>query len=184
MKLVMDVLIQGDTALVAAVAFDDWNAMEGTKNYSLRIERVEKPAKGELDLRELPWLVQLLDANGLQPEAIVMDGFVHLDAQETPGLGRRLHDTLGGRTAVIGVSKSLFKGSETPDQFCVFREDETPPLVVTLRGHRPRCREGARAHDARSQAHPHADEAGGAHRQGERGRMTGRAGPGPRSARD
>ena len=134
MKLVMDVLIQGDTALVAAVAFDDWNAMEGTKNYSLRIERVEKPAKGELDLRELPWLVQLLDANGLQPEAIVMDGFVHLDAQETPGLGRRLHDTLGGRTAVIGVSKSLFKGSETPDQFCVFREDETPPLVITCAG--------------------------------------------------
>jgi deoxyribonuclease V len=134
MKLVMDVLIQGDTALVAAVAFDDWNAMEGTKNYSLRIERVEKPAKGELDLRELPWLVQLLDANGLQPEAIVMDGFVHLDAQETPGLGRRLHDTLGGRTAVIGVSKSLFKGSETPDQFCIFREDETPPLVITAAG--------------------------------------------------
>ena len=134
MKLVMDVHLQGDTALVAAVAFDDWAAVEGTKNYSLHIGHVEKPAKGELDLRALPWLVQLLDANGLQPEAIVFDGFVHLDAQETPGLGRRLHDTLGGRTAVIGVSKSLFKGSETPDQFCVFREEETPPLVVTCAG--------------------------------------------------
>ena len=134
MKLVMDVHIQGDSALVAAVAFDDWVAFEGTKNYALRIEHVEKPAKGELDLRELPWLVQLMDANGLQPEVIVFDGFVHLDAQETPGLGLRLHDTLGGRTAVIGVSKSLFKGTETPDQFCIFREDETPPLVVTCAG--------------------------------------------------
>ena len=86
MKLVMDFQIHGDHALVAAVAFDDWAAPEGTKNYSLRIGHVEKPTKGELDLRALPWLVQLLDANGLQPEAIVMDGFVHLDAQETPGL--------------------------------------------------------------------------------------------------
>ena len=33
MKLVMDVHIQGDTARVAAVAFDDWAAVEGTKNY-------------------------------------------------------------------------------------------------------------------------------------------------------
>ena len=134
MKLVMDFHIEADAARVAAVAFDDWAAFEGTKNYSLRIEHVEKPAKSELDLRALPWLVQLLDAHRLQPEVIVIDGFVHLDAQETPGLGRRLHDTLGGRTAIIGVSKSVFKGSETPDQFCVFREDETPALVVTCAG--------------------------------------------------
>ena len=134
MKLVMDVHIEGDSARVGAVAFDDWAAAEGTRNHSLAIAHVEKPAKGELDLRALPWLVQLLDAHRLQLEVIVFDGFVHLDAQETPGLGRRLHDTLGGRTAVIGVSKSLFKGSETPDQFCVFREDETPALVVTCAG--------------------------------------------------
>jgi deoxyribonuclease V len=134
MKLVMDVHLQGDAARVAAVAFDDWGAMEGTKNYSLDIGHVEKPAKGELDLRALPWLVQLLDANRLQPEAVVLDGLVHLDALETPGLGRHLHDTLGGRVAVIGISKSLFKGTDTPDQFCVFREDETPPLLVTCAG--------------------------------------------------
>ncbi len=132
MKLVMDFQIQGDTARVAAVAFDDWVAFEGTKNYALRIEHVEKPAKGELDLRALPWLVQLLDANRLQPELIVLDGFVHLDARETPGLGRRLHDTLGGRTPVIGVSKTGFK--DTPEQFEVHREEETAPLVVTCAG--------------------------------------------------
>ena len=134
MKLVMDVHIEGDTARVAAVAFDDWAAAEGTKNYALRIEHVARPAKGELDLRALPWFVQLLEANRLQPEAIVLDGFVHLDAQDTPGLGLRLHDTLGGRVPVIGVSKSLFKGADTPDQYCIFREDETPPLVVTSAG--------------------------------------------------
>ena len=132
MKLVMDVHIQGDSALVAAVAFDDWAAFEGTKTYTLRIDHVEKPVKGELDLRELPWLLQLLQTNSLEPDAIVFDGFVHLDAQETPGLGRHLHDTLGGRTAVIGVSKTGFK--DTPEQFEVYREEETGPLVITCAG--------------------------------------------------
>ena len=134
MKLVMDVNLSGDTARVAAVAFEDWGDAESTRNFSLAIAHVDRPVKGEADLRALPWLVQLLDTHRLQPEAIVIDGFAHLDAQETPGLGRRLHDTLGGRSAVIGVSKSLFKGSDTPDQFCIFREDETPPLVVTCAG--------------------------------------------------
>ena len=134
MKLVMDVHIEGESARVGAVAFDDWAAAEGTRNFSLAIAHVEKPAKGELDLRALPWLIQLLEANRLQPEVIVLDGLVHLDAQDTPGLGRRLHDSLAGRSAVIGVSKSVFRGTDTPDQFCVFREDETPPLVVTCAG--------------------------------------------------
>ena len=132
MKLVMDYLVNGDTALVAAVAFEDWTAAEATRTYSLRVGHVEKLAKGELDLRALPWLVQLLDANRLQPEVIVLEGLVHLDAQDTPGLGRRLHDTLGGRTAVIGAAKSGFK--DAPAQFEVYREDETPPLIITCEG--------------------------------------------------
>jgi len=134
MKLVMDVHIEGDSARAAAVAFDDWAAAEGSRNYVLAIAHVEKPARGELDLRALPWLVQLLDAHQLQPEAIVLAGAVHLDAQDTPALGRRLHDALAGRCPVIGVAKSGFKDADTPDQFCVFREDETPPLVVTCAG--------------------------------------------------
>jgi deoxyribonuclease V len=134
MKLVMDVHIAGETARVGAVAFEDWGAAEGTRQYALDIAHVDKPAKDELDLRALPWLIRVLEANGLQPEAIVLDGFVHLDARDTPALGRRLHDALAGRGAVIGVSKSVFKGVATPDQFCVFREDETPPLVVTCAG--------------------------------------------------
>jgi len=132
MKLVMDFHIQGDAARVAAVAFDDWTASEGTKNYVLQIDQVQKPAKGELDLRALPWLVNLLDLNRLQPELIVLDGLVHLDVQETPGLGRRLHDTLAGRIPVIGVSRSGFK--DTPGQFEVYREEEAPPLVITCAG--------------------------------------------------
>ena len=132
MKLVMDVHIEGDSARAAAVAFDDWAAAEGTRQFALAIAHVEKPARGELDLRALPWLIQLLEANRLQPEAIVLAGLVHLDAQDTPALGRRLHDALGGRCAVIGVSKSGFK--DAPAQFEVHREEEAAPLIVTCAG--------------------------------------------------
>ncbi len=132
MKLVMDFHLNGDAALVAAVGFDDWGAAEAVKTYSLRIEHVEKAPRGELDLRALPWLLRLLDANRLQPEAIVLDGLVHLDAQDTPALGRRLHDALGGRVPVIGAARSGFK--DAPAQFEVYREAETAPLIVTCAG--------------------------------------------------
>ncbi len=133
MKLVLDVQYdKAGGATAAAVAFDDWTAFEATKTYSLKIEHVEKPVKGELDLRELPWLIQLMDANGLQPETIVFEGFVFLDPQETPGLGIHLYNALGGRTAVIAASKAAMK--DTPAQFEVYREDETPPLIVTCAG--------------------------------------------------
>jgi deoxyribonuclease V len=93
---------------------------------------VEKAARGELDLRELAFILQLLREHALEPEVILIDGFVHLDAQETPGLGRHLHDALAGRVGVIGVSKTGFK--DTPEQFEVMREEETKPLVVTCAG--------------------------------------------------
>jgi deoxyribonuclease V len=132
MKLVMDVHFGADGARVAAVEFDDWAAAEGSRHHALAIAHVEKPVRGELDLRALPWFVQLLDADRLQPEAIVLAGAVHLDAQDTPALGRRLHDALGGRCAVIGVAKSGFK--DAPAQFEVYREEEAAPLIVTCAG--------------------------------------------------
>ncbi len=119
-------------ALVAAVAFDEWDAVEPTRTYTTRIAQLEKAVRGELDLRELPCLLQLLREHALEPDVILIDGFVHLDAQETAGLGRHLHHALGGRCAVIGVSKSAMK--DGPAQFEVVREEEARPLVVTCIG--------------------------------------------------
>ena len=132
MKLAMHVQRDGEGAWVAAVAFDEWDASEASRTYTCRIVQVEPPPRGELDLRELPGLLQLLQAHALAPELIVIDGFVHLDADETPGLGRHLHHALGGRVAVIGVSKVARPG--LPAQFEVAREEETRPLVVTCVG--------------------------------------------------
>lgn len=132
MKLAVDVHYDAEGAQAAAVAFEDWGAAEALRTYTSRISHVEKAPRGELDLRELPCLLQLLREHALDPELIVIDGFVHLDAQETPGLGQHLFHALGGRVAIIGISKTAM--AETPAQFEVVREEEARPLIVTCAG--------------------------------------------------
>lgn len=132
MKLAVDIHREGGHACVAAVAFDAWESPEPTRTFLSRMAEREKPARGELDLRDVPCILQLLREHALEPELIVIDGFVHLDANETPGPGWHLHHALAGRVAVVGVSKSTTSG--LPVQFEVMREDETRPLVVTCIG--------------------------------------------------
>jgi deoxyribonuclease V len=132
MKLAIDVHFDTAGATAAAVAFDDWDAAEATRTVTSRIANVEKARSGELDLRRLPCILQLLREHALVPTLVVIDGFVDLDAKETPGLGRHLYQALGGRTAVVGVSKSA--NPALPAQFEVHREEETRPLLVTSVG--------------------------------------------------
>ncbi len=132
MKLAIAVHLSGAQAQAAAVAFDAWDSPEATKTYLSHIAQVEKPTRGEPDLRELSCVMQLLREHKLEPELILIDGFVHLDADETPGPGLHLFHALGGATPVIGVSKTGRPG--LPTQFEVVREEEARPLVVTSVG--------------------------------------------------
>lgn len=132
MKLAIAVHLDGSQAQVAAAAFDAWDAPEPTKTYLSHIAQVEKPVRGEPDLRELTCVMQLLREHRLAPELILIEGFVHLDADETPGLGQHLFQALGGATPVIGVSKTSRPG--LPAQFEVMREEEAKPLLVTSAG--------------------------------------------------
>lgn len=132
MKLAVDVCYEGEGALAAAVAFDEWDAAEPLRTVTSHIAKVEPAQRGKLDLRALPCLLQLLREHALEPEVIVIDGFVHLDAQDTPGLGLHLHQALGGRCAVIGISKKPM--AVTPAQFEVHREEEAAPVIITCAG--------------------------------------------------
>ncbi|MEY8877727.1 MAG: endonuclease V [Leptothrix sp. (in: b-proteobacteria)] len=137
MKLAVAVHHDADGAVAAGVAFEAWDAAEAVRIYTSRLgpsqmPHVERATPGEPSLRDLPCLLQLLREHALEPEVIVIDGFVHLDAQETPGLGQHLHHALGGRCAVIGVAKTARPGLSA--QFEVMREDETRPLIVTCVG--------------------------------------------------
>lgn len=136
MKLALAIHFEADGALAAAVAFEGWDAPEALRSFTTRIAHAEKKTakRGEPDLRELPCMLQLLREHGLEPEVILIAGFVHLDAAESAGLGRHLFHALGGRTAVIGVSKVALPLGETPAQFELFREEETAPLIITCAG--------------------------------------------------
>ena len=133
MKLAVTVQFHGTQAQAAAVAFDVRESPEATKTFISHIAQVEKATRGELDLRELPCMVQLLREHRLEPELILIDGFVHLDADETPGLGQHLFHALGGLTPIVGVSKTSLPGLLST-QFEVMREDEAKPLIVTCAG--------------------------------------------------
>lgn len=132
MKLVVGVHFDGGGAVAVGLAFDEWDSPEASRTWLSRIAQVEKAERGELDLRALACVLQLLREHALEPDLIVIDGFVHLDALETPALGRHLHHALGGRCAVIGISRTAM--AHTPAQFEVVREDETRPLIVTCVG--------------------------------------------------
>lgn len=135
MKLILDVHFDAEGARAAGLAFDDWAAPEPVRSFITRIAHVDKKSalRGEPDLRALPCLLQLLREHALpDAELIVIAGLVHLDAQETPALGRHLHHALGGRSAVIGISKAAVP--DLPAQFEVHREEETRPLIVTCAG--------------------------------------------------
>jgi deoxyribonuclease V len=132
MKLAVGVHPHGDGAWAAAVSFEEWDAREATRTYTSRIEQLPKPARGELDLRDLACVMQLLREHKLEPDTIVIDGAVHLDASDTPGLGRHLYDALGGRVAIIGMSTKAMPG--LPAQFEVYREEEARPVFVTSVG--------------------------------------------------
>jgi len=132
MKLAVAVHFDGAQAHAAAVSFEAWDSPEATKTYLSHIAHVEKAERGALDLRELPCVMQLLREHRLEPELIVIDGFVHLDGDETPGLGQYLFQALGGTVPIVGVSKSGRPGLSA--QFEVMREEETKPLLVTCVG--------------------------------------------------
>lgn len=132
MKLAICVHYRDTGALAAAVAFDEWDAPEASRTFTSRVAHVDKPSRGEPDLRALPCLLLLLQEHALQPDLIVIDAPVHLDASETPGLGRKLYEALGGRVAIIGVSTRSMPGM--PPQFEVFREEEAQPVLVTCAG--------------------------------------------------
>jgi deoxyribonuclease V len=64
--------------------------------------------------------------------AIVVDGYVDLDAHGAPGLGAHLYDALEGRVPVIGIAKTAYKGADFAA--AVVRGESTRPVYVTSRG--------------------------------------------------
>ncbi len=132
MILAVDVHYRETAAQAAGVAFDEWTDAEPAVRFLTRTPIAADYRPGAFYRRELPCILALLNEHGLQPDTILIDGFVYLDGTSRPGLGWHLYDALDGKTAVIGVAKRPFRG--IPDRHQVTRGGSHRPLYVTSAG--------------------------------------------------
>lgn len=132
MILAVDVQYYGEHAVVAGVIFADWQDRTPAGEVITRVAVHAPYEPGEFYRRELPCILQLIVENDLEPDCIVVDGFVYLDGNNRPGLGRHLFDALEGKVAVIGVAKRAF--GEIPAEFTIYRGESGRPLYVTAAG--------------------------------------------------
>lgn len=132
MILAVDVHYDGDLALIAGVAFENWEDGCEVNSYVSRFCGVKTYVPGEFYRRELPCILKLLDEHKLDPDIIVIDGFVQLGSPEKPGLGMHLFKALKSRVAVIGVAKNPFAG--VLDECKILRGKSLKPLYVTSVG--------------------------------------------------
>jgi deoxyribonuclease V len=75
------------------------------------VDDVAQYESGSFYRRELPCILaalKLIDVTKV--EAIVVDGYVYLDDDESPGLGAYLYAELVGACPIVGVAKTSFRG--------------------------------------------------------------------------
>ena len=132
MKLAVDVDYQDDTAQIAGVAFNDWTDAESLAIYTSSLSDVQAYEPGYFYKRELPCILKLLEEHELNPDCIIIDGFVYLDGKKEAGLGKYLYDALNGKSSIIGVAKRRFRN--TPESCEVYRGQSSKSLYVTSEG--------------------------------------------------
>src|SRR5439155_10587314 len=82
--------------------------------------------------REMPCLLTVLAEVAEPLESIIVDGYVWLADEGTPGLGAHLFEALGEAVPVVGVAKTRFASARAARP--VLRGDSQRPLFVTAAG--------------------------------------------------
>jgi deoxyribonuclease V len=127
----VDVDYRASEAIAACVLFRSWNDAFSADEKVERITKVEPYEPGQFFRRELPCLLAVLAGVGEPVETVVVDGYVWLRDEQTPGLGAHLYEALGRTTPVIGVAKTRFLSAVAAE---VKRGNSQRPLYVTAAG--------------------------------------------------
>lgn len=134
MKLAIDVYYYDNKAKAVGILFKNWEQEVPDQIITSFITDVAEYQPGSFYKRELPCILDLLKQVDLSEiEAIIIDGFVYLDNQEKPGLGKYLYDSLNGKLPVIGVAKTPFFQNEKLVKE-VLRGESIKPLYITSVG--------------------------------------------------
>lgn len=129
---ITDVHYLDQGARAAAVVAAAWSDALPIEERTTIVGAVAAYRPGAFFERELPCLLSVLHTVATPLRCVVVDGYVELDADGTPGLGARLHEALGGTIPVIGVAKTSFRGAAFAAP--VLRGQSRAPLFVTTRG--------------------------------------------------
>ena len=129
----LDVDYKENEAHVACLLFENWTDEEPQSIITSKISDIEEYVPGQFYKRELPCILAVLEKVEQSLEVIVIDGYVWLKNEESPGLGAYLYRHLKETIPVIGVAKNKFKD----DRGCsgkVVRGQSAKPLYITVAG--------------------------------------------------
>jgi deoxyribonuclease V len=128
----VDVDYRADHAVAACVLFRDWLDAVPEAVWTHRVAPVAPYQPGQFYRRELPCLLAVLAPRLDEIGTVVVDGYVWLGDERSPGLGAHLYEALGRKVAVIGVAKTCFHSAGAAK--AVLRGDSRRPLFVTAAG--------------------------------------------------
>ena len=135
MIAIFDVDYRADgTAVAACVMVKDWIDAAPAGEYTVRVSEVAEYQPGQFYKREMPCLLALIDTLPEPPTTCVVDGYVWLGDETTPGLGGHLYTALGDATPVVGVAKTRFTGAEPVAEVMHGETATTRPLYVSAVG--------------------------------------------------
>lgn len=130
--VIVDVDYRDSYAIAAAIVADSFESAVPIETRIAKINQVQPYRPGNFFERELPCILDVLQAIQSPYRTIVIDGYVELDENGRLGLGGHLHARLPNGIAVIGIAKTAFHGSSFA--ISVLRGKSQKPLFVTARG--------------------------------------------------
>ena len=134
MYIAIDVYYKNDRAKAVSIEFQNWKDDQPSQIHSVELEEIEEYIPGEFYKRELPCILRVLKkSDGSKVQAIIVDGYVHLDDEGKKGLGGYLFDALNGKIPIIGVAKKRFYSINDKCRE-VLRGKSKNPLFVTAIG--------------------------------------------------
>jgi deoxyribonuclease V len=119
----------GGGAVAALVVADDATFANLVAEHTARLPDAAPYRSGRFAERELPALRAVVAAAG-RLDLLVVDGYVQLDGQGSPGLGAHAATAFG--LPVIGVAKTRFRSADHAAE--VRRGGSVRPLYVTAAG--------------------------------------------------
>lgn len=127
---VFDVGYADDAAVVGCLSIAEFEDTVPVDEWVVDVSSVGPYVPGQFWMRELDPLLRGVAAAAYDLSVCVVDAYVDLGEDQTPGLGRILFERTG--IPVIGVAKSRYPG--TPQECEVRRGSSKRPLYVTTAG--------------------------------------------------